>query len=160
MIHSKSITSKRGGLCFASRMYMRHLFELVFSMTASSECRVSRVLSVFMRIATHISTGEDSVLQTEKTEKLNIHGIRGCRHRHFQCGGGRSVEERSHTIWTDTHFGVTNRMKQRFSSRKNTKKLIFSSLRLDKTITKAYHMVTKNRILLFLSVNNRTLSQK
>ena len=32
-------------------------------------CRVSRVLSEFMRIATHFSAGEDSVLQTEKTEK-------------------------------------------------------------------------------------------
>ena len=44
-------------------------FELVFSMTASSECRVSHVFSAFMRKATHISAGEDWVLQTEKTEK-------------------------------------------------------------------------------------------
>ena len=52
----------QGGLCFASRMHTRHLFELVFSMTASGECRVSRVFSAFMRKATHFSAGEDSVL--------------------------------------------------------------------------------------------------
>ena len=49
------------------------LFELVFSMTASMECHVSRVFSAFMRKATHISAGEDSVLQTEKTEKNGAH---------------------------------------------------------------------------------------
>ena len=39
-----------------------YLFELVFSMTASSECRVSHVFSAFMRKAAHISAGEDRVL--------------------------------------------------------------------------------------------------
>ena len=48
--------------------HIRYFFELVFSMTASSECRVSHVVSAFMRKATHISAGEDSVLQTETTE--------------------------------------------------------------------------------------------
>ena len=67
------MTSKNGGLCLASRMHMRYLFELVFSMTASRECHVSRVFSAFMRKATHISAGEDSVLQTEKTEKNGAH---------------------------------------------------------------------------------------
>ena len=56
------MTSKKGGLCLASRMYMRVFFELVFSMTASSECHVSRVFSAFMRKATHISAEEDRVL--------------------------------------------------------------------------------------------------
>ena len=41
-----------------------------------------------------------------------------------------------------------------------SKKLFFLSLSLDKTITKAYFMVTKNRILRFLTVNNRSFSQK
>ena len=67
------MTSKNGGLCLASRMHIRYLFELVFSMTALSECRVSHVFSAFMRKATHISAGEDSVLQTEKTEKNGAH---------------------------------------------------------------------------------------
>ena len=43
-------------------MHIRYFFELVFSMTASSECHVSRVFSAFMRKATHISAGEDPVL--------------------------------------------------------------------------------------------------
>ena len=63
------MTSKNGGLCLASRMHIRYFFELVFSMTALRACHVSRVFSAFMRKATHISAGEDSVLQTEKTEK-------------------------------------------------------------------------------------------
>ena len=63
------MTSKNGGLCLASRMHIRYFFELVFSMTASRECHVSRVFSAFMRKAMHFSAGEDSVLQTEKTEK-------------------------------------------------------------------------------------------
>ena len=67
------MTSKNGGLCLASRMHIRYLFELVISMTASMECHVSRVFSAFMRKATHISAGEDSVLQTEKTEKNGAH---------------------------------------------------------------------------------------
>ena len=67
------MTSKNGGLCLASRMHIRYFFELVFSMTASRECHVSRVFSAFMRMATHFSAGEDSVLQTEKTEKNGAH---------------------------------------------------------------------------------------
>ena len=67
------MTSKKGGLCLASRMHIRYFFELVFSMTVSSACRVSHVFSAFMRKATHISAGEDSVLQTEKTEKNGAH---------------------------------------------------------------------------------------
>ena len=43
-------------------MHIRYLFELVFSMTTSSECRVSHVFSAFMRKATHISAEEDPVL--------------------------------------------------------------------------------------------------
>ena len=58
------------------------------------------------------------------------------------------------------HFDVTSRIKWRISSRKSQKKLFSPSLSLDKTITKAYFMVTKNRVRRFLSVNNRTLSQK
>lgn len=60
---------------FVSRLVCTYaiFFELVFSMTASSECHVSRVFSAFMRKATHISAGEDSVLQTEKTEKNGAH---------------------------------------------------------------------------------------
>ena len=58
------------------------------------------------------------------------------------------------------HFDVTSRIKWRISSRKSQKKLFSPSLSLDKMITKAYFMVTKNRIRRFLSVNNRTLSQK
>ncbi len=56
---------------FVSRLVCTYaiFFELVFSMTASSECHVSRVFSAFMRKAMHFSAGEDSVLQTEKTEK-------------------------------------------------------------------------------------------
>ena len=50
-------------------MHIRDIFELVFSMTVLSECRVSHVFSAFMRKATHISAEDDSVLQTEKTEK-------------------------------------------------------------------------------------------
>ena len=68
------MTSKNGGLCLASRMHMRHLFELVFSMTASSECRVSHVFSAFMRKATHFSAGEDSVLQTAKKRRKRRKG--------------------------------------------------------------------------------------
>ena len=56
------MTSKNRGLCLASRMHIRYFFELVFSMTASSECRVSHVFSAFMRKATHISAEEDPVL--------------------------------------------------------------------------------------------------
>jgi len=58
------------------------------------------------------------------------------------------------------HFDVTSRIKWRRLSRKSQKKLLFPSLSLDKTITKAYFMVTKNRIRRFLPVKNRTLSQK
>ena len=60
---------------FVSRLVCTYaiFFELVFSMTASRECHVSRVFSAFMRKATHISAGEDSVLQTEKTEKNGAH---------------------------------------------------------------------------------------
>ena len=75
------MTSKKGGLCLASRMHIRYFFELVFSMTASSECRVSHVFSAFMRKATHISAEEDPVLQTEKTEKNGAH---------FGCFWGKS----------------------------------------------------------------------
>ena len=58
------------------------------------------------------------------------------------------------------HNDVTNRIKWRISSRKSQKKLFSPSLSLDKTIIKAYFMVTKNRMQRFLSINNRTLSQK
>ena len=58
------------------------------------------------------------------------------------------------------HIEDASRIKWRISSRKTQKKLLFPSLSLDKTITMAYFMVTKNRIRRFLSVNNRTLSQK
>ena len=58
------------------------------------------------------------------------------------------------------HFDVTSRIKWRISSRKSQKKLFSPSLSLDKTIIKAYFMVTKNRILRFLTVNNRSFSQK
>ena len=58
------------------------------------------------------------------------------------------------------HFDVTSRIKWRISSRKSQKELFFPSFSLDKTITKAYFMITKNRVLRFLSINNRTLSQK
>ena len=56
---------------FVSRLVCTYaiFFEFVFSMTALMECHVSRVFSAFMRKATHFSAGEDSVLQTEKTEK-------------------------------------------------------------------------------------------
>ena len=49
---------------FVSRLVCTYaiFFELVFSMTASSECHVSRVFSAFMRKATHISAEEDPVL--------------------------------------------------------------------------------------------------
>ena len=45
---------------FVSRLVCTYaiFFELIFSMTASSECHVSRVFSAFMRKATHISAGE------------------------------------------------------------------------------------------------------
>ena len=55
---------------------------------------------------------------------------------------------------------VRRSTKPRISSGKSQKKTVFPSLKLDKTITKTYFMVTKNRILRFLSVNNRALSQK
>ena len=68
------MTSKKRGLCLASRMHIRVFFELVFSMTASSECHVSHVFSAFMRKATHISAGEDSVLQTAKKRRKQRKG--------------------------------------------------------------------------------------
>ena len=61
-------------------------------------------------------------------------------------------------------FDVTSRINRRIlsgkTSEKPKKKLFSPSLSLDKTITKAYFMVTMNRILRFLPDNNRTLSQK
>lgn len=58
------------------------------------------------------------------------------------------------------HFDVTSRIKWRISSRKSQKKLFPPSLSLDKMITKAYFMVTKNRIRRFLTVKNpNTLSK-
>ena len=43
-------------------------------MTASSECHVSRVFSAFMRKATHISAGEDRVLQTARKRRKQRKG--------------------------------------------------------------------------------------
>ena len=61
---------------FVSRLVCTYaiFFELVFSMTASSECRVSRVFSAFMRKATHISAGEDRVLQTARKRRKQRKG--------------------------------------------------------------------------------------
>ena len=55
-------------------MHIRVFFELVFSMTASSECHVSHVFSAFMRKATHISAGEDRVLQTARKRRKQRKG--------------------------------------------------------------------------------------
>ncbi len=58
------------------------------------------------------------------------------------------------------HFDVTSHIKWRVSSRKSQKKLFSLSSSLDKTITKSYFMVTKNRIRRFLTVKNpNTLSK-
>ena len=69
LVTQNTLPPNEGDLCSRLVCTFATFFELVFYMTASGACQVSRVFSAFMRKATHISAGEDSVLQTEKTEK-------------------------------------------------------------------------------------------